>query len=625
MDELELMLEWLDNLDTRQQQRLQRPAAQDGGLALVGGQLRMKRPGRGGKWPTIAAGTHECLQVLHRGQRVDKPLVVQNAEHIEFQLRSRPAAGSFSLEISSDKMEVWLRVKFVEGIEYAVADSDYVSDLVVAVRELGRQAPLPIDCASVLAELDNLGVKVKVDMGALRAACTGLRDKHVLIAKGILPIQPVDGRIEAVHDLSGRRIKHQKGKRINWFDQGKIESVKPGEVLAYWHPPQEGKAGMNVYGQRVEPRQPKWATFAAGSGVTLVENGTIAVAEIAGRPTMELGRLCVKPQLVITSDVDITTGNVDFTGDVLVAGDVRESLIIRAGGIVQIGRSAYQARILAGGSTTIGRNLIGGHVTVGGNLAAGMKLVALLRQLLPLMEKLDIISRQLKRDPRFSMQDLKLSGDGYLVKLILEKRLGAIPRLCEDMCGLLPGIKRLGEEDQAERICAILQHVALRFRGANPLEIKSVSELQSCITALQKVLAFLEDALSTPAHVSVKYSQNARIEATGDIQVTGPLVYACSMSAGQNIRIAGSCRGGHYYAASSISIKSAGLNEMAKTYLRVEEGGFVAAQVFFPGVHIKIGLGELTIREPRRNTLFCFADGRWIEKDWTWGQADFSV
>ncbi len=126
---------------------------------------------------------------------------------------------------------------------------------------------------------------------------------------------------------------------------------------------------------------------------------------------------------------------------------MRESLIIRAGGIVHIGRSAYQARILAGGGgTTIGRNLIGGHVTVGGNLAAGMKLVALLRQLLPLMEKLDNISRQLKRDPRFSMQELKLSGDGYLVKLILEKRLGAIPpRLCEDMCGLLSGIKGLGK------------------------------------------------------------------------------------------------------------------------------------------------------------------------------------
>ncbi len=90
---------------------------------------------------------------LHLGQRVDKPLVVQNTEHIEFQLRPRPAAGSFSLEISPDKMEVWLRVEFVEGIEYAVADSDYVPDLVVAVRELGRQAPPAIDCASVLVRI----------------------------------------------------------------------------------------------------------------------------------------------------------------------------------------------------------------------------------------------------------------------------------------------------------------------------------------------------------------------------------------------------------------------------------------------------------------------------------------
>ncbi len=620
MDNIDLMLEWLDKLEHTQHKGAQKPEAEDGGLALSGGVLLIKKPGRGGKWPTIVAGAGEPVQILDRGERVDKPRVVQNTEYIDLCLSHKAPKSSFNVDVSRDGMEVWLETEFAEGVEYGLVDSDYVSDLVVTTRELRRQPPPPLNSATVLQELERIGVKVEVDVHKLHSACEGGLGQRVLIAKGIPAKQPIDGWIEPVYDLSGRKIKRQKGDRVDWFDQGQIESVKPGEVVAYWHPPTEGKPGINVFGEKVEPRHPKWSAFSAGPGVELLENGTIAVAKIAGRPTMELGRLCVKPQLVITSDVDITTGNVDFTGDVLVAGDVREALIIKAGGIVQIGRSVYHASILAGGSVNIGRNLIGGRVAAGGDVAAGMKLVALIKQLIPLLEKLHKISRQLKSHPRFSRQDLKLRGDGYLIKLVIEKRLAAIPRLCGELISLLPDIKELGEEDETAPLCAILHYVGHRFQGPNPLDIGSISELQKCITALKKVLAFLQDALSTPADVTVKYCQNSHIEATGDITATGPLVYACSMSAGRNIRLAGSCRGGHYSARSSIAIKSAGLNEMVRTYFSVEEGGFVAAEKFFPGVTIKIGSNIRTIREPRRNTLLRFTDGQWLEQDWRWGQ-----
>lgn len=619
INKIESMLGWLDELDRGDKEQVQPLESEDGGLALLDGKLSMKKPSRGGKWPTIVGDPDACVQVLYRGKPVYKPLVLENTEHIEFKLLQRTANSLFRLEISSDQMEVWLQTEFVEGVEYKIADSDYVSDLVVTAREFRRHAPEQIDCACVLQELENLGVKIEVDIDALRAACQSGKNERILIAKGILPKQPVDGRIEAVHDMSGKRIKCREGDRIDWFDQGKIESVKPGEVLAYWHPPTEGKPGLNVFGERVETRQPKWAKFTAGPGVKLIENGTIAVAEIAGRPTIEWGQICVKPELVISSDVDITTGNIEFTGDVLVSGDVRESLEIKAGGIVQIGQSAYHARIIAGGSVNIARNLIGGHVTVGGDLVVSMKVVALLKQLIPLLRKLHKLSLQLKAHPRFSVEDLKLRGDGYLIKLILETRLHAIPSLCEDVSDLLSDTKKLEEENEIDRIWEILHYVSNRFKGANPLNIKSVSELQNCVAALERISAFLEDVLSTPANVKVKYCQNARLEATGDIIVFGPLVYACSMSAGKNIRMAGSCRGGNYFAGSSITIRSAGLNETVKTQLTVAEGGFVAAETFCPGVQIKIGQGQMAIREPRRNTLFRFEEGRWLEQDWRWG------
>lgn len=618
LDEIDFMFEWLKELKIGEKEQVEVPESAEGGLALLDGKLLMKKPSRGGKWPTIVTGPDQCVQVYHRDRLVDKPLVLENTEHIRFELLHRAATSDFRLEISADQMEVWLSTSFVEGIEYKISDSDYVSDLVVTARELRRHAPEPIDYRQILEELDDLGIRIHVDRDLLRAACENGKDERVLIGEGIPPQQPVDGRIEAVQDMSGKRIKRKKNDRIDWFDQGKIESVEPGEVLAYWHPPIMGKPGLNVFGRRIEPRQPKWARFSAGPGAKLVEDGTIAVAEIAGRPTIEWGRICVKPELIVPSDVDITTGNIEFTGDVLVGGNVREALEIKAGGLVNVARNVYHGHIIAGDSVTIGRNLIGGQVTVGGNLVVSTKAATILKRLIPLMRQLHKSTLQLKTHPRFSREDHKLRGDGYLIKLILETRFTAIPNLCDQLVDLLPARDELGDASEIDRIWTILHHIANQFRGVQPLSIKSVSELQSCVAAMEKIIAFLQDVLRTAAHITVGYCQNARLEATGDITATGALVYACRMSAGRNLRIAGSCRGGHYFAGSSITIRHAGLNETVKTHLAVAEGGFVAAETIYPGVEITIGQSRMLIREPRVNIMFRFEGDSWEIKHWRW-------
>ncbi|HBN94656.1 MAG TPA: DUF342 domain-containing protein, partial [Firmicutes bacterium] len=66
-----------------------------------------------------------------------------------------------------------------------------------------------------------------------------------------------------------------------------IPSVDVGDVLAYWHPPQLGIPGKNVYGEIVEPPAPRSSTFRAGRGVRLINEGRIAVAERPGRPFLK--------------------------------------------------------------------------------------------------------------------------------------------------------------------------------------------------------------------------------------------------------------------------------------------------------------------------------------------------
>jgi len=152
---------------------------------------------------------------------------------------------------------------------------------------------------------------------------------------------------------------------------------------------------------------------------------------------------------------------------------------------------------------------------------------------------------------------------------------------------LLPRTEELELDREQDRIWNILHHIARRYQGANPLRIQSIREVQTSEKALSKVVAFLEDVLSAPADIKLSYAQNAELKATGDIIVNGLLVYACRMSAGQRIRIAGSCRNGRYFAGSSIVVRYAGLNETVRTSLAVDEGGFIAAETFYPGSGFK--------------------------------------
>ena len=607
--------EWLSELASLERGRAQdQKPTLNGGLAIVGGQLLMKKPENGGRWPTITSAPGSPVKILYHGRQIERPLVLEDSSAIEFEVTQKPAQSSFKIVVSKDKMEVWLVTEFVPGIEYQVCDSNYTTNLSVTAKEVRQHPPEPIDPALVFQQLESLGIKIELHSDQILSACYGLKSGKWMIGVGIPPKPPVDGRVDLVCDLTSRQIQKEPEGRVDLLDRGKISSVEPGEVLAYWHPPVEGEPGLDVFGATIEPRPPKRMRLSAGPGVKLMENGTVAVAEIAGRPCWDQGRLCVRPELIISSDVDVSTGNIEFIGDVIVTGDVKESLTIKAGGMVEVKGNVYNARIVAGSDVVIHKNLICGHVSAGGDIGNYMKAIALIKQIVPGLKNVQKAFQQLKEHPRFSVEDLKIRGDGYLIKLILEMRFADIPKLFGKLQEVIPELKDLEQDSDINKIWLILHHTCNCFQGANPLSIKSISEVDTYLNCLSEICTWMEDVVSTPADIRVNYCQNAQLEATGNIIITGPLVYGCNMVAGANIEIVGSCRGGSYYATSCIKVKSAGLNERVKTALTVGSEGVIVAGTLNPGVNVGIGQGKMVIRDTRRNVQLKFEDGRWMDK-----------
>lgn len=393
-----------------------------------------------------------------------------------------------------------------------------------------------------------------------------------------------------------------------------IDSVDVGDVLAQWHEPYPGIPGINVYGEVVEPPQPKFATFCAGQGVRIINGGYTAVAERPGRPVLKNNTISVEPRMIVRQDVDMSTGNIKFKGDVIVLGSVRESMKVEAGGMVEIKGSVYHAEILSGSHVTINNKLIGGRVVAGVQHAGLTKSLDLLGRVIPEIRNLRLACSQLKASPQFSLADLHYSRDGHLIKLVLEVRFAHISKVFEQLRELL---KRDAFEDQDDDFFDIISKIHLigkEYMGLGPLDIRSLETLEHHCTQLQDLKSKFTEYLGNHGNITVSYCQNAKLEATGDIFVTGSLVYDCELVAGDHIRIVGECRCGSCQAVSSIDVGSVGSQGMGMAYLTVSEGGSISARTFQPGVKVQIGPYQETTTTIYKDRTFIVQDGNVVAK-----------
>jgi len=590
-----------------------RPADQDGRLAVMGGRLLMREPRGRGAWPVLVPGPG--VEVRQGERLLTKPTVLESVEDISITVGYQPPVSEYQLTVSRDKMKVILKTKFRPGTVFKLCDADFQQRLVIKSKPAGTLPAKPIDPRLVLAELQRAGGKAEfIDTQQVIKACLGCCDAEVVVAQGIQPLPPVDGRVELVCQLQSRVPSVQSGDRVDVLDRGRFNAVNAGDVLAYIHPPVPGKPGMNVYGREVQPRAPRPPRFSAGPGVKLIRDGSVAVAEITGRPIFRGGQLQVNPQLVVDGNVDVSTGHVEFRGDVVVFGDVQESLTVKAGGMVEINGSVYHATVLSDTGVKIAGKLIGGTVAAGTKQPGLAKAVKLLRRLDRDLEQLLAAFGQLKGQLKAEAGAVHGRGDGYLFKLLLETRLAHVPKRWAELKELLTGAAAEACGEDFLESLAVLRFLADRFLGAAPLEIKGASEVERYRELMEDLTSRLEECLESEADISVHYCQNAKIEATGSVAITGPLAYDCEVVAGNTLRMAGQCRSGSYTAQSAIYAKTVGSQGMGVATLVVGEEGVIGARTFYPGVKLRIGPHETTIEEECRNRQFYVRDGKLMSR-----------
>ena len=155
---------------------------------------------------------------------------------------------------------------------------------------------------------------------------------------------------------------------VDFKELGIVKGVKQGDLLCEKIPQTPGIDGQNLFGNITKATPGKDVNLPAGKNTTTSDDKLKVYAAMDGYISVAENKINVLDTFIVQGDVSVETGNIDFSGNVFVKGDVRQGFTIKSGGDINISGTVESAIITAAGSITISGGFFGGS---GGELYAG--------------------------------------------------------------------------------------------------------------------------------------------------------------------------------------------------------------------------------------------------------------
>jgi uncharacterized protein len=197
---------------------------------------------------------------------------------------------------------------------------------------------------------------------------TGDVPAATLVARGTPAQQGCDARVELAFDPEKMAGRIQPDGSIDFRERNSAVGVTSGQVLGTLHPATPGSPGTDIAGEEIPAGDGADRVLLASENVRLeqLESGERRYwAEVDGAVSIRADMLRVDPVFRVQGDVDYDTGNIDVTGDVHVAGSVRSTFTISAGGSVLVSGVVEPGAIVrARGDVMVAKGIVGERTRV---------------------------------------------------------------------------------------------------------------------------------------------------------------------------------------------------------------------------------------------------------------------
>ncbi len=180
------------------------------------------------------------------------------------------------------------------------------------------------------------------------------------IATGVAAVAQEDGKVipRILTDQLPQTPEGEKGS-IDFKAITHFHMVKKDEIICRILFPSGGSKGMDITGKEIPFSKGKPATPPRGTNTAMNSDQDALIALVDGHLVMEGGNYHVRSALVVPNNVDYSTGNIDFTGDVQIKGDIRGGFTVRATGSITVGGIIEGAQVEANGEIIIGKGVLG--------------------------------------------------------------------------------------------------------------------------------------------------------------------------------------------------------------------------------------------------------------------------
>ena len=217
------------------------------------------------------------------------------------------------------------------------------------------------------------GVYFGIDEDVLSSVVKQKRyGENICIARWVPPVDGVDGTVKFLFDKDSviAPVEDEHGT-VDYKNLGIVKNIYRGTPIAEISMPTEGTPGTDISGKTIGQHIGVPAHVNIGAGTTLSEDGTAIVADLDGNLRFSGNAFVVEEELIIKNDVDVSSGNIDFIGNIIIKGNVLEGYTVSSKRNITINGTVTSATIKASGDVNIKLGSINSTIECGGSVKLG--------------------------------------------------------------------------------------------------------------------------------------------------------------------------------------------------------------------------------------------------------------
>ncbi len=213
----------------------------------------------------------------------------------------------------------------------------------------------------ILHQLARKGIKFGIDEDTIEDY---LKNKNYcttyVLAKAEPAIEGHDAKIEYLFntDLS-RKPKLNEDGSVDFHQLDNVSHVEAGQTVARLTPADFGTPGTDVCGRPIKPQKVTAKFLKQVRHTRLTEDKLELICEVNGHASIVEGQLFVSDTYTVPANVDPTTGDITYNGNVHVSGDVNTGYRVEASGDIIVDGIVEGAELIAGGQIILKKGIQG--------------------------------------------------------------------------------------------------------------------------------------------------------------------------------------------------------------------------------------------------------------------------